>query len=1318
MGSVPADTTPPPPPPRRRRRWALWLLLAVLAIVALVLAGAWWLVGTESGARLAIEQARGLAGEGTRIEGVQGRLLGGLKVDRIEIDRPDMYLRLEGVELDAAPPMSGVAHVRNLNVRSIEVRTASTGEAAKIPTSFKPPYPVRVDNLSVGELRIGELVRGAPRDADSAGDVVVRDIRVRAEGDKDHWTVHEASAQTPYGRARLAGTLETSAPFALKLTGDLAGRYGERDFKVGLIAHGTLKAFEANLDGDLGGTRATGTVAVEPFGTVPVKSLSAQVKGLDLRQFVPAAPVTRLDAEARLAAEGRAFAGPVRIVNGDPGPVDRERLPIASLTGQVVVTPARVDVTDATLALAGGGSATGRGSVEKGRVEAQLELANQDLAAVHTELQPTRLSGPITITSTAEGQRFEGRLTDPRFTIEGKSALAADVLTLEAVRVATRNGSVAGAGKVELKGTRAFRFEGKAQGFDPSAVAKVASGDLNFDFVAGGNLSPALSGEARLDFAPSRFAGLAASGRAHVSGDRRRIARADVDVRLGEARIKALGSFGRPGDAMDVSLDAPNLSQLAKPFGVAASGRLEAQARLTGTFAQPAGRVNLSGANLALPSNVFVREVTLRGEAGTDPASRIEASLQASGVAVGGERPPTPLAETLAATLAGTRAAHRFTLEALMTKDQRLTATLEGGLDPRAKGPAWSGQVQSVALTGPSAFALQAPAPLAFSARRVELGDARLKGEWGEARLAATRWTPQMLELRGSSPGLAIRTTARALRLPPVRRGSDLVVAADWDIRAGETFEGSAVLRRVSGDLRLGDPALRLGLREVTLKLDASRGRARAVLDLDSQAVGRIQGEGTALLVRGRSGWEISEDGPLDARITGDVPNLEPFSGWLGPDARLGGRVRANLAITGTGRQPRFDGDVRAESLRVREPANGFEIDQGQLALRIRDQAVTIEQFVATTPWNPSEGALAKIGSAPRPPSGAGRITAEGGVDLKARTGAIRIRAESVPVTQLATRFVAISGDANLEAKPEGMLVTGNLRADAAWVGALATPLPTVSEDVVVVRAAAPKAAQDEAPRARDKIRIDVRFALGDHVYFQGRGLDTRLAGNLRLAGDTSALRATGAIRTVDGTYDGYGQKLVIERGTLTFAGPLDNPTLSVLALRKGLPVEAGVEVYGTATRPRVRLVSRPEVPEPEKLSWLVLGRGPAEANQADASTLMAAARAMLGTGAPGGDLVKRFGFDEVRIGRPDSASALGALPQSTVAGKTGSASAADVVTVGKRLTRDIHVIYEQGLADAEGALRVSWQITRQFQLLLRAGYQPGLDAVYRWTFY
>ena len=55
-----------------------------------------------------------------------------------------------------------------------------------------------------------------------------------------------------------------------------------------------------------------------------------------------------------------------------------------------------------------------------------------------------------------------------------------------------------------------------------------------------------------------------------------------------------------------------------------------------------------------------------------------------------------------------------------------------------------------------------------------------------------------------------------------------------------------------------------------------------------------------------------------------------------------------------------------------------------------------------------------------------------------------------------------------------------------------------------------------------------------------------------------------GAINAERCTYTAYGQRLTIERGKLYFDGPLDNPGLDVLALRKNLPVEAGVEVTGT----------------------------------------------------------------------------------------------------------------------------------------------------------
>ncbi len=169
--------------------------------------------------------------------------------------------------------------------------------------------------------------------------------------------------------------------------------------------------------------------------------------------------------------------------------------------------------------------------------------------------------------------------------------------------------------------------------------------------------------------------------------------------------------------------------------------------------------------------------------------------------------------------------------------------------------------------------------------------------------------------------------------------------------------------------------------------------------------------------------------------------------------------------------------------------------------------------------------------------------------------------------------------------------------------------------------------------------------------------------------------------------------------------------------MRKGLPVEAGVDITGTTTRPRVRLVSSPDVPEPEKLSWLVLGRGAADASPGDASVLLAAASALMGGNNPGSDLSNRLGIDDVKIGRADTSSNLGVLPQSTVAGRTGTPSASEVISVGKRLNKNLHLTYEQGLADAEGALKVTWLISNQFQVLVRAGFLPGIDAVYRWTF-
>ena len=86
---------------------------------------------------------------------------------------------------------------------------------------------------------------------------------------------------------------------------------------------------------------------------------------------------------------------------------------------------------------------------------------------------------------------------------------------------------------------------------------------------------------------------------------------------------------------------------------------------------------------------------------------------------------------------------------------------------------------------------------------------------------------------------------------------------------------------------------------------------------------------------------------------------------------------------------------------------------------------------------------------------------------------------------------------------------------------------------------------------------------------------------------------------------------------------------LDIEALRTGEQVEAGVKVAGTAQRPRIDLVSYPDVSDVEKLSWLLLGRGP-DGSGGDAALLLSVGTALLGGGGP--PFYKQFGLDDVSI--------------------------------------------------------------------------------------
>jgi translocation and assembly module TamB len=1300
---------------RPRSRLRRWLVFGsggfgvALAVAAGLTA---WLALTGPGARFVIGQAVAVAGGSA--SGVEGSLAGPLSIESLEIMAGTTRMKATRLALDWSPLrlLAGELRVNTLHADLLEVESEPSSGPAREPRTLVPPVDVFVAQAGLDRLVLA--TRGEPKPLE------LRDLSLKLSGDRAAWIVGEARATTPVGRASASGSVGVLRPFALAMKGALEGVRGERPYGVTLEAQGPLAGVDLAFSGEEGGLEGGGRARLAPFERTPLRSLAVKLSGLDLSAFA-AAPRTKLSIEAELAPAGDLLlAGPLRIANAAPGSLDADRIPVTSAVARLAITTdGAAKAQGVELAFAGGGSARGELAFAAGKLDARLDVKGLDLLAWHANLRPTALAGAIGAVATADAQSFTLDLADPRFRIAGAARLAKQVLEVERVRIERTGSAIEAAGRLALAGGREFSLQGRLVRVNPAHFAKLPEGDISGVLEASGALGDRREIRAVLDIAKGRFAGLVLEGRAEVNADAAHVGRIEASLAAGETRASASGAFGRAGDVLVVKVASPDLAPFGKAFGIGIAGRVEGDAHVEGTFAAPSGRLALRAADLVVPGGARVASVDARLMLGAAQGSPITGDVTMSGLRAGaGGGDEEAIVSRAVLTLRGTRAAHDIRLEASLPGDSTVRVLLAGGL-PVAAGaaPQWRGRLEMLESTGRFPVTLVAPATLAVAPDRFELGEAKLSGEWGRIDLATTRWTPALAEAKGSARGLAVRTLTRLLRLRQAP-SSNLVLEASWDLRAGDTLEGFAQLRRESGDVRVGEARLALGLETLLLRLDAEGSRVKAKAEVRGTQVGRWTAEGEAALRREASAWSLSPVAPVAGRLAMEVPDLAWTAGWLGPDAQAGGRLAGRVSLAGTARDPTWEGRIDGSGLVIRDPASGIEGRQGTIAIAFRDHEVRLEKLVFDAPWRPAPDAAKAIASAKRPALGS--LTAEGAVNLSTRKGEVRVKSAAYPLTQLATRFLAMTGE--VRAELDGALVsfTGDLRADAGWFGIPVSAAPTVSDDVVVDRGdAAP------ATAASERVRLDLRVNLGDHTYFTGRGLATRLAGSLRLAGDVGpGLRATGSIQALEGTYDAYGRKLAIERGALNFQGPVDNPALNVVALRKGLPVEAGVEILGNVARPIVRLVSFPDVPDPEKLAWLVLGRGQGQVAAGDASILVSAAGSILGRDTSrSGKLLEGLGLspDDIRFGQ-EGGSLLGTLPQSTVAGRTGAANAQDVqcmctkTTFDRRLTEDIYLSYQQGLADAQGSMRVAWSITRAFQLILRAGNQPGIDAVYRFS--
>lgn len=1319
--------------PARRPLW-LRILLGmfglILGLVLLALGAAAWLLGTESGARMLVPRLLERTEGAVAVHGLHGPLIGPLRIERIVVERTNERIELTDVRLDwrARALLDRTLHVRALHVARVVVtsRIEQTPEPATgAPDSLALPLALRIEEVRVDQ---GELRRG-PAPLASFGPLALGLNYANAQYLLDLRRFGAApELEGASANAGLRGRLDLSArqPFPLsgRFSFDSKARIDERTVGAEgtLVLDGTLQELLTRLELNINGAPLAGRAVLHPFSDQLLGSAELRGHAIDLRALDPALPRTALELTLDADAEG---AGMLRLQNQSPASLDQRGLPLQQLTlrfrqqpGALEFEDLRVRLGSASGAARSAGEVVGKGRYANGALTLALRTDKLDLQRIDARMRSTRLSGSVDARHADGRQEFTLALTEPfgrqRIALDAHAILADAAIEIRRAELQAGAGRLRAEGMVALEGSQAFRARGAVSRFrlhDFGRFEQVPEMNLNGSFSLEGARAPQLQADLQFDIADSRLGGqpMSGAGRARLRGERLEVPQ--LSLASGANRLSLQGQLDDGDAELAFSLQAPRLGQLGPSFG----GALFAEGSASGSLQRPAINASWQAQDARLPGDLRIgsmqghADLQLDLHLDRDAALMLrggEAALEATDLQRGDQRvarldarlrfapqPGAPLAfdldargidaggaaiESAVVNVDGTTARH--TLQARLTeKGQQWAARLAGGLaglDAPAD-PRWEGRLEGLEASGRINARSSTSAPLLLSREQVRIEDLQLAIEGGQIRLDRFERNAEGFASRGQvlrlqvAPLLALLGGER-----PVQ--TDLVLGGEWDLRYDETLNGRLALRRESGDLTvLGTAPVTLGLSALRAEAEARDGRLRLDAEAAGQRMGRIRLDAATRLGDGDNGLALAPDAALEGRARIDIPSLAWLAPLVNPVIAADGRLLGDIALGGTVGTPAISGRIDGDALRVAHAELGLDLRQGTLRSEFNGDRLLLEGLNF-------EGAQ-------------GRLHVSGPVELgDAPSARLLLEADRFAVLNRPDRRLVLSGDSRITWQKERAMVTGAFTVNSGYFDIGQADRPTLSDDVVIV-------GQQNGEQRGLAAAIDVTVGFGDGVTVQGRGLDARVGGQLRLLSDAGeAPQAEGRLRVLKGTFSAYGRELAIEQGELRFAGPLNNPALDILAMRRGQEVEAGVSVRGTVLAPRITLVSEPVVPDAEKLAWLVIGRSLANAGAGELGSLQAAAAALLAQGAAAGvqsRIASAFGLDTFSVGTSDDT-----LQQR-------------IVTLGKQLSSRLYVGYQHGLESAASVVQLRYLLTPRLSVEAEAGARSALSLFYNIAF-
>jgi translocation and assembly module TamB len=1304
------------PPPRGGKRRVFTWLAGILALLIL-LAGvtAYWALGSDRGSatlwRTAVWVMQGrLTGEI-----VSGNVADGLQLRGLHYHDSSTDLTVDTAagrwHFDAAARKLTVDYLHVGNVALQLQPTPST--PTTLPRDLRLPIALDLSDVTLKKLSISE----------GAGSNEISNLALHGSSDRRHHNLTVDSLRTAFGGVTAKLAVDGQQPFAVNGGLALAGDYQQDHYQVVANLSGTLRQLNIALKADGGKLSGDAKIAATPFDPVPLQSALIDIAHINPKVFNPGAPLADITLQANLqpvapasktaqSAEGPfTVSGTITATNAIPGSIDQQRLPVQTINAAVTLTAVEQTLTQLSIRLTDHGVIDGHGAYKPGDT-AQAAVGDFDLAvsglnlhAVHSAARPTRLRGPLAVKLRGDTQQIGLTLTDP-------ASLAATLdLLIDPKKIQVRQADLhEGKARLQFTGTLAqtgempYDAKGKLTNFDPAQLSaqpgakSAAHGNINMDFAISGTVTQPARLKLLFGLRDSVYAQMPMTGNGNIEMLGQRLLASDVSLLIAGNRLNAKGGFGTPADKLTLHIDAPQLQRLGYGF----SGLLQADGQLSGTLQQPSINATYRAQQLVLGA---YRLDSLSGAADLQGDLRDQAKSTGNRlnlqVSARGFHSPTINLDTLEAKTSGTFDSHRLQLAAkgiLHGQPLALSLNAQGKLSNTKGNLAWSGSIDQFANSGNPAIALQRPLHIDVGADHLVLGDSRLTVADAVIDLQSLRYQPDGIQSQGSIQALNIATILNLMRefglqAPPIK--TDLVLDSRWNLALGDSASGFLEIERKSGDLTVntGDVDVALGLNALKLRADLQNTAVNLTAAVQATRIGSIDGKGTLALSRQGKVLTLTPASGLSAHVVLNVPKLETVGALLGPSAAFKGSIGAELNATGTLGQPKLSGAINGDNLAVTQFDQGIELKNGTIRIVMNENVIDLKQFE----FHGGQGTLRAAGQVQ---------LGKANPDLNATLTADHLELFASP-----DRRLMLSGQAKISSLADQLRIDGKFNVDHALFDLPKSSAPKLSDDVVVVRndkktGALPTSKEkmvraSEKPAGRFSPTIDIALDLGNDFHFKGGGAELRLIGSMNVhSAPYASLTGTGTVNVAEGTYEAFGVKLAIERGIINFQGPIDNPNINLLAMRRNQEIPAGVEVTGYANSPRIHLVSEPSVSEEEKLSWLMFGS--ASSSGLGQRTASSEALALLGN--LGGKRIARgIGLDQFSIGSSESGI-------TSVAGD-------QFVNLGKAISQKFMLGYEQSITGAESVAKVTYQLSRDWSVLMRGGTINSLNLLFNRRF-